>query len=90
MVKIAVAGGTGGAVPTLKQNNNLEITLTVRTELAREVVDALVASKKHEITILTRNVRNDPRHHVIPYTLLLMWPIRLPQGSAHLGSLGAL
>ncbi|KAF2476002.1 NAD(P)-binding protein [Lindgomyces ingoldianus] len=40
MVKIVVAGGSGGGVPC---------------QLAREVVDALVATRKHEITILTRN-----------------------------------
>jgi hypothetical protein len=90
MVKIAVAGGTGGAVPTFKQNNNLETTLIALTELAREVVDALVAARKHEITILTRRVRNDPEtscHPLYPFTNVT---IRLPQETTHLDSLGAL
>ena len=58
MVKIAVAGGSGRAALCIQIT--FPIALTFLTEVAREVIDALVAAKKHKITILGRNVSSDP------------------------------
>jgi hypothetical protein len=59
MVKIAVAGGSGRTALYIQITfpNNADFPLT---EVAQEVIDALVAAKKHEITILSRNVSSDP------------------------------
>lgn len=37
-----------------------QIDLILPPEVASEVIDALLAAKKHEITILSRKVRTDP------------------------------
>jgi hypothetical protein len=55
MVKIAVAGGSGRtSLNTL--NTAINHADFKPTEVGREVVDALVATKRHEIVILSRNV----------------------------------
>lgn len=58
MVKIAVAGGSGRTA--LNTQTLDQITLTLTTEVGREVIDALVAAKKHEVMILTRSAVSDP------------------------------
>ena len=55
MVKIAVAGGAGRmSLNTL--NTAINHADFEPTEVGQEVVDALVAIKRHEIVILSRNV----------------------------------
>jgi hypothetical protein len=54
MVKIAIAGGSG----RMYTHNAETLKLISYTELAREVVDSLVATRKHEITLLARSVSN--------------------------------
>lgn len=54
MVKIAVAGGSGRTPNLVPSTERFSANTTV--EVAREVIDALVATKKHEITILSRHV----------------------------------
>jgi hypothetical protein len=53
------------------------------TEVAQEVIDALVAAKKHEITILSRNVRIGPGDCVLSAIMLLTHLGRLPRGIEH-------
>jgi len=62
MVNIAVAGGSGGQI--LLPNKLLQgKQLIIFTELAREVVDALLAANKHNVYILSSSVgiANGPR-----------------------------
>lgn len=70
MVKIAVAGGSG------RTALHTEITTTthanVPLEVGQEVIDALVAAKKHEITIFSRNVSNQITTPLGFPTVLLM------------------
>lgn len=63
MVKIAVAGGSGRAALHI-QSTFTNPADFLPTEVAQEVIDALVAVKKHEIMILSRNVRMGPRDFV--------------------------
>jgi hypothetical protein len=63
MVKIAVAGGSGGNETHSSLTQDPEkiqktpmLTTLCFTEVAQEVIDALLAAKKHEITILSRTV----------------------------------
>lgn len=53
-------------------------------EVAREVIDALVAAKKHEIIILSRSVRTNLQDVVFSAILLLIYLERLQQETAHL------
>lgn len=53
-------------------------------EVAREVIDALVAAKKHEIIILSRSVRTSLQDVVFSAILLLIYLERLQQETAHL------
>lgn len=55
MVKIAVAGGSGGKALHGLYLCSIVLAHTL-SEVAREIVDALVASKNHEIILLTRKV----------------------------------
>lgn len=55
MVKIAVAGGSGGKTHRIIPFIDVDLDPHC-SELAREILDALIATKKHEITILSRNV----------------------------------
>jgi hypothetical protein len=63
MVKIAVAGGSGSTsyrtiLASYHVFNLLVFHLTVaNVEIACEIINALVATKKHEILILSRRVR---------------------------------
>lgn len=54
MVKIALAGGSGSKsqVPLLQPISIIHVL----SDVASEVIDALVATGKHDILILTRNV----------------------------------
>jgi hypothetical protein len=55
MVKIAVAGGSGRtSLNTL--NTAINHADFKSTEVGQEVIDALVAARKHDIVILSRNV----------------------------------
>ena len=66
MVKIAISGGSGSTylcpgfcIPIY----NLQSYADLRSpDVGREVVDALAATGKHEIVILSRNVRHHPNH----------------------------
>jgi uncharacterized protein YbjT (DUF2867 family) len=58
MVKIAIAGGSGGKHFISLQILDL-LMFRVKPEVAREVIDALLAAKKHEITVLSRSAQKD-------------------------------
>lgn len=54
MVNIAIAGGSGR---TCTNSHHMRIKLTYTLlEVSKEIIDALIASKKHTITILSRKV----------------------------------
>jgi len=53
MVKIAVAGGSGGLSGFHITETRIR-TNTYPIELAREVIDALLATKKHDIIVISR------------------------------------
>jgi hypothetical protein len=55
MVKIAVAGGSG-RTSLSTQNTAINHADFKSTEVGQEVIDALVAARKHNIVILSRNV----------------------------------
>ena len=58
MVKIAIAGGTGSTIPMLKV---LYCSANHELGVAREIIDVLAASKKHDILVLSRKVH--PYHN---------------------------
>ena len=59
MVKIAIAGGSGSklALPPWTALGACDLADTP-TDVALEVIDALVATGKHEILLLSRKVRS--------------------------------
>ena len=56
MVKIAIAGATGRPSPFFPTSSS-DTYNPVPPELGHSVLDALVATKKHEITLLIREAR---------------------------------
>jgi hypothetical protein len=53
MAKIVIAGGTGSMIP----NVDYYVVIADRmTDVAREIIDVLAATKKHKILILSRKV----------------------------------
>ena len=67
MVKIAVAGGSGGLSGFHITETRIR-TNTYPIELAREVIDALLATKKHDIIVISRTVKLSPN----PYQKLAL------------------
>ena len=57
MVKIAIAGGSGSRRFLLRDALIRELT-NILSDVALEVIDALVATKNHEILLLSRKVRS--------------------------------
>jgi len=56
MVKIAIAGGSGRTSPLVYIELPCMTNFNI-TEVAQEVIDALLVSGKHEIVILSRKVQ---------------------------------
>ena len=56
MVRIAIAGGSGSGFTTGLMMPDLQCT-NGSADVAQEIVDVLVAAKKHEILLLSRKVR---------------------------------
>ena len=56
MVKIAIAGGSGRTSPLVYIELPCMANFNI-TEVAQEVIDALLVSGKHEIVILSRKVQ---------------------------------
>lgn len=54
------------------------------TEVAQEVIDALVATKKHEITVLSRNVSMNP----LDFKIISSSTDSTPKASAEIGTAG--
>ena len=56
MVKIAIAGGSGGMQLRTDDHQTHSYVDYSLLAVANEVLDALLAAGRHEITILSRNV----------------------------------
>jgi saccharopine dehydrogenase-like NADP-dependent oxidoreductase len=61
MVRITIAGGAGSAF--LSTPTSFDISTKVSKDVGQEIIDALVATGKYEITILTRRVSTSILHH---------------------------
>lgn len=57
MVKIAIAGGSGSRLSRPEKLYVCRIA-NVLIDVALEVIDALVATRRHEILLLSRKVRS--------------------------------
>lgn len=57
MVKVAIAGGSGRMFSILTRQILFIDEIQTCTEVAREVINALVATRKHEIVVFSRSVR---------------------------------
>lgn len=61
MVKIAIAGGSGSMFPFVCEFLIWSATNGL-ADVAQEIIDVLVAAKKHEILLLSRKVRAFSAH----------------------------
>jgi hypothetical protein len=61
MVKIAIAGGSSSELSTTSCSSFRSVPNNL-ADVAQEILDVLVATKKHEIVLLSRKVR------ILPYT----------------------
>jgi hypothetical protein len=83
MVKIAIAGGAGSAFRRTQSSTKLSADVFI--DVGQEIIDALLATGKHEITILTRRVSllhwiRTSTTHLTQHTRILQQPL-LPRTS---------